>query len=399
MDRMLLIALVLALEPEAPARPGFAPEVVHVEGTPIERVQLSVSVTDPDGRPVTGLTAAEFEVKEGGVVRALVDFGRESDRLDRPLSAVFLVDRSGSVSRQMGRWRQACLALAHGLRPIDEVRVATFTSDMTILQDFTHDPNLLAVSLAGLDQGGGGTGLFRVVDETLRDLKPRMGRKVIFVLTDGLDNERADVWATANDTWLADLVRRAVTSQVTIVTILPGPTGRPYMAAQDLAVQTGGWWLYTSDDLPALVKKLGERLAESYFIAYDTSRPPGDLKRRRVEVSVSRPGLADLKVRTAEGVFGPRPLLELLAGDLEDGDEDERVLAAADLGLLPDPGGSQPLLKALKDDSARVRAAAVTALGRRGERRTADKIRRLLADSDPAVRAAAAVALERPAFR
>ena len=396
---MLLITLILALEPEPPARPAFAPEVVHVEGTPIERVQLSVSVMDLLGQPVTGLSAADFVVKEGGVVKQLVDFGRESDRLDRPLSAVFLVDRSGSVSRQMGRWRQACVALAFGLRPIDEVRVATFTSDMTILQDFTHDPNLLAVSIALLEQAGGGTGLFKVVDETLRDLKPRAGRKVIFVLTDGLDNERSDVWATANDPWLADLVRRAVSSQVTIVMILPGPTGRAYMAAQDLAVQTGGWWLYSSDDLPALVRKLGERLAESYYIAYDTSRPPGDLSRRKVEVSVVRPDASDLQVRTAEGVFGPRPLLELLAADLEDGNEDERVLAASDLGLLPDPGGSEPLMKALKDKSARVRAAAVTALGRRGEKHAAQKIRRLLADADAAVRLAAAQALEQPAFR
>ena len=399
MDPMLLIALALALPPDSPARHGFPPERVEVVATPNERVQLSVSIIDAAGLPVTGLTAADVEVREAGIVRPLIDFGRESDRLDRPLSAVFLVDRSGSVSRQMGKWREACLALAAVLRPIDEVRVATFTSDLTILQDFTRDPNLLARSIAGVEQGGGGTGLFRAVDETLRDLKLRAGRKVIFVLTDGLDNERGDLWATSNDPWLADLVRRAVSSQVIVVTILPGPTGRPYMAAQDLAIQTGGWWLYTSDDLPALVRSLGERLAASYFIAYDTVRLPGDLKRRRVEVSVVRPGLSDLKVRTAEGVFGPRPLLALLAGDLEDGDEDARVLAALDLGLLPDVEGSQPLLKALKDDSPRVRAAAVTALGRRGERRAAPKIRRLLADSDPAVRAAAAQALEQPAFQ
>ena len=399
MHPALLIALVFALAAEAPGRHDFVPEVVHVEGTPIERVQLSVSVTDSEGRPVTGLTAADFQVKEGGVVMKLVDFGREADRLDRPLSAVFLVDRSGSVSRQMSRWKEACLALAGSLRPIDEIRVATFTSDMTILQDFTHDLSLLTSSFAELKTAGGGTALFKVVDETLRDLKARTGRKVIFVLTDGLDNERADVWTTATDPWLTDLVRRAVSSQVTVITILPGPTGRPYMAAQDLAVQTGGWWLYTSDDLPGLVRVLGERLADSYFIAWDTPRVPGDLKRRRVEVELLRADAADMKVRTAEGVFGPQPLLTLLAVDLEEGNEDQRVLAASDLGLLPDPDGVEPLVKALKDDSARVRATAVAALGRRGDVSAARKIRRLLADPDQMVREAAARALEQPAFR
>ena len=341
---------------------SFAPEVVRVEGIAPQRVQLSVSVLDKAGEPVTGLDRADFLVEEDGLPQAILDFGRESERQDRPLSVVFLVDRSGSIGKQMGKWGEACAALASALRPIDEVRLATFASDLKVLQDFTSDPNLLAAAVGDLGPAGGGTDIYRSIEQTLHDLRDRPGRKVIFLLTDGLDNLRADVWSVENDPYLSGLVRQAVAFQTTIVTILPGPTGRPYLAAQDLAVQTGGWWHYPTDDLPRMVRRLGVRLLESYYIAYDSPRKPGDERKRRIEVQVVRPGLAGLQVRTAAGAFGDAPLLEALRGDLADGDEDERVRAAMALASLNDRRGAAALMKALKDDSPRVRAAAIDSL-------------------------------------
>ena len=291
---------------ESPRRlPGHPPEVVRVEGAPPQRVELSVSVLDAAGEPVRGLQASDFLVRERGALQSVVDFGRESDRQDRPLSAAILVDRSGSIGRQLSRWRQASWALLSGLRPIDEVSVATFTSDVQVLQDFTSDARRLAALMDQLDRAEGGTRIFRAVDETLEALHERPGRKVLFLLTDGLDNDLPDAWSATSSSYLTDLVRRLVGSQVTVVTILPGPTGRPYLAAQDLAVRTGGWWLYPSDDLPALVGRLGERLLESYYIAYDSAWPLSDPRQRRVEVSLSHPLASEMQVRTVYGVFAP----------------------------------------------------------------------------------------------
>jgi hypothetical protein len=216
---------------------------------------------------------------------------------------------------------------------------------------------------------------------------------VIFLLTDGLDNDWPN-WTTVGEPWLTDLVRRAIESQVAVITILPGPSGRPFTAAQDLAVQTGGWWLYTSDDLPGLVRRLGERLMASYYLAYDSSRSAKEQGRHRIEVSVRRPGMERITARAVEGVFAPRPLLQILERDLEEGDEAERVLAASDLGLISDPKGAALLFRALKDGSPRVRVAAIEALKRRGDPQAAGRIARLREDEDPAVRGAATSALE-----
>ncbi len=379
---------------EAPWRlEGLGPELVCVEGVPLERVRLSVSVMDREGRPIRGLNPSDFLVLEKGVPQTLVDFGREADRQDRPLSAVFLVDRSGSIGHQMSKWRMASISLLSALRPVDEVKVATFTTEVTVLQEFTHDAATLAGAVEKLEQTGGGTRVFRAVDETLHDLRRRAGRKVIFLLTDGLDSDRPEAWTTMGDAYLTHLVQLAVDSQVIIVTILPGPTGYPSLAAQDLAVQTGGWWLYPSDDLPGLVRRLGERLLESYYLAYDSTRPLGDPRRRQVAVSVARPDLGDVEVRTIGGIFGDAPLLDLLEEELDFGQEEERARAVIDLGMLPGPDSEAPLRKALRDKSPKVRALAAELLGKRGVVASAERLARLLKDPDPGVRRSALAAL------
>ncbi|HET6374050.1 MAG TPA: VWA domain-containing protein [Candidatus Polarisedimenticolia bacterium] len=373
--------------------PGLPPERVTVEATPIRRVTLSVSVLNRRGEPVTGLSATDFIVKEAGKTQTLLDFGRESDRVDRPLSAVFLVDRSGSIGKQMAKWRMACSSLLSALRPGDEVKVAAFTTDVEVLAEFTHDPAALAEGLEHLDVPGGGTRLFPAVDRMLHEMRRRPGRKAIFLLTDGLDNDYSQAWSVSSDEYLKHIVQLAVESQVTIVTILPGPTGFPFLAAQDLAVQTGGWWLYPSDDLPGLVRRLGERLLESYVLTYDSSRPLGDARRKLVEVTLGRPELAELEVRTVGGVFGDTPLEEILLEELDSGDDEQRARAVLDLGFLPGSPAPSRMRKALKDKSPKVRGLAAEALARRGDLSAADALAKLLRDPEPGVRDAAQAAL------
>ncbi|MGH9867266.1 MAG: VWA domain-containing protein [Candidatus Polarisedimenticolia bacterium] len=378
---------------EARRLPG-PPEVVSVQARPPERIFLSVSVLDERGEPVTGLTADDFVVREDGVRRDLVDFAREADRVDRPLSAVFLVDRSGSMGRQLARWKEAVPALLSALRPMDEVKLSVFAGGLTVLHDFTSDPSALKLSIEELAIETGGTRLFLAVDETLRDLRHRPGRKVVFLLTDGLDEAYAAAWNVTDDRYLSELLRKAVADEVTVITILPGPSSRPFLAAQDLAIQTGGWWLYPSDDLPGLVQKLGRRLMESYHLAFDSDRPLDERRRRRIEVTLARPEASRHEVRTVSGVFGQMPLLQLLEEDLADEDENLRVQAATGLAAVAHPGASRALKRALKDVSPKVRSAAATAIGRRGDASLAGRVAKLLEDGDPAVRAAALASLQ-----
>jgi VWFA-related protein len=365
-----------------------------VEARRPERVELAVSVLDEKGEPVTGLGEKDFEVREGGAVRPLADFARMGDRQDRPLSAVLLVDRSTSMIRRFPGWEEAGRALLTSLRPIDEVALAAFASDVKVLVDFTADPNTILVPLESLPPPSPGTMLFRAIDETLGHLRVRRGRKVLFLLTDGEDDVRADVPSVSEDSYLRQLLRKAVADDVTIVTILSGPTSRPYLAVQDLAVQTGGWWLYPGDDLPSLVGRLGRRLLESYHLAFDSTVPAADRRKRKIEVRVTRPEASGWQVRTVGGVFGASALVDLVLEDLGDDDEARRAESASALAVISHPKASLALRRALKDDSARVRRAAAEAIGRRGDTALAGRLGKLLGDSDPAVRESALRALQ-----
>ena len=402
---LLVVAMILSLgvvqaaEPESegegsPRRvDSFEPERVQVEGIPFERVRMSVSVLDAEGRPVEGLSTCDFEILEAGVPQEIIDFGREFDREDRPLSVVLLVDRSASIGRQMNKWRYAGAELLSAMRPIDEIRISTFSDDVRVEQDFTNSREHLQAVVERFEDeiwGAGGTRIFKAVSKTFWDLRDRPGRKVVFLLTDGVE-DRAAIGPTINNPAVHSLVREAIEWQITVVTILPGKSSYPYLAAQDLAIQTGGWWLYSSGDLPGLIRRLGERLLGSYYMAYDSGRTPEDLSRHRISVKLTRP---DLEVRTVTGVWGQMPVLERLAEEIRADDEEDRVRAVAGLAISTEPDATRPLMKALKDDSPAVRAAALGALARRGDFSALGKIVRLLKDEETSVREAALDALD-----
>ena len=377
----------------SPRRLEVEPETVTVEGVPPERVRLSVSVVDREGHPVKGLVATDFWVKEDGVIQTLVDFGVEAGREDRPLSAVFLIDRSGSMGTQMYRWKDACAALLSVLRPIDEVQVSVFDSDIEVLQPFTSKPEELAAAVGGIDRfGSGGTRFLHALGESISSMRARRGRKVIFLLTDGIE-EGISTANVATNSYVASIAQRAVQSQTTIVTVLAGAKSRPWLAAQDLAVQTGGWWLYSGDDPVPIVKSLGERLLQSYYLVYDSPRKLGDQTKRRVEVDIMGADAKGPVVATVAAVYGDAPLLEHLLEDLQEDDAAVRAAAAASLGVTTEKEVRKPLVEALQDESPGVRGAAAIALAERGDLSAVRPIGRLLKDPDPDARASAVRAL------
>ena len=67
----------------------------HIFRSAVDLVTIQASVRDARGRVVQGLTRADFEVRDNGQLRPLIDF-----RADRqsPVTLAILVDMSGSMS-------------------------------------------------------------------------------------------------------------------------------------------------------------------------------------------------------------------------------------------------------------------------------------------------------------
>src|ERR687883_6968 len=102
-----------------------------------DSVRVFVTVTERDGRLVTTLSQAEFEVRDEGKPQPITLF----DNTPQPVRLVVMLDVSGSMEGNLPLLRAAAQQLFARLRPDDVVRVGTFGHDITISPTFTHDPN------------------------------------------------------------------------------------------------------------------------------------------------------------------------------------------------------------------------------------------------------------------
>ncbi len=365
-------------------------EFVRVVDRPWQRIGLTVTVTDRQGKPVRGLGRGEFRVFEDEAPVDLADFGSEGSRGDRPLSVAVLLDLSQSMRAQVNRVKEAAQALLRGLRPGDEIMVAKFNDQLTVLQGFTGDPAAPESTLADVGQAWGGTALFRSIEQTLKDLRERPGRKVILVVSDGLDNDVARDQHVLMSLYLQDLLRLCLRTQTTVYGIRPGMAATSWLPFEGFVEETGGRLLYTGGDLERLFARLGEEFLSQYYLAYDIDPKTKEGKRRRIRVEVTR---EDVVVRAMGGYFTPRSHLKTLLGDLLDDDADLRADAAYELGFVPGPEASRALLRALDDGEERVRRLAVESLARLGETPAVPRLVALLGDAAESVRAAAGGAL------
>lgn len=382
--------LLLAAAGVLPAAGAPLREYVRVVDRPYQRVGLTVTVVDRQGRPVRGLGRDDFIVREDGEDMGLVDFGVEGERHDRPLSVAVLLDLSHSMGGQVKKVREAARALLASLRPGDEIRVAKFNDELTVLQDFTGDPEDQDRTLKRIGVAFGGTAIFRSIGMTLRDLRERPGRKVILVVSDGLDNDVARGGSVHQSLFLQDLVRMCFRTQTTVYGVRPGLSAMSWLPFEGFVEETGGRLLYTGGDLERLFARLGEEFLGQYYLAYDTDPKRAARRRRRVEVEVRREGLT---VRTMRGYSAPRGSVESILAGLSDDDAQARADAAYELSFLPGPRSLAALVGAAGDPDAGVRRLAARGLGRLGDEGGLRALLDLLSDALPDVRAAAVDAL------
>jgi VWFA-related protein len=363
-------------------------EWVRVVATPIDRVDLSVSVTDREGRHVPGLGLEDFIVEESGETQTL-EVARPEDR---PLSLAVLFDVSGSMKPHWSSLVRASPALARTLGPDDVAKVVAFSGPAYLVQDFTRDATLVAESMDRFRHWGGGTSLYDSLAALGTELAwSRAGRQAIIAITDGLDT-----LSRIDSPRLRDYLRR---TEVTLEAFL---VKSPHLAArpdrnqirgelEQICRDTGGALrpvdLEDEEGMAEAFRRVGQELQDRYYLSYRSEKAARDGGWRRIEVRTRK---ADLVVRTRRGVIADRDIGEYLLRDLRRGDVAERRKAAEWLGRMRVPGASEPLLLALGDRSEEVRAAAALALGRLREPRAIEPLVELLySGSDSVGRSAA----------
>ena len=303
---MRLAALLALLASAAAAQepPRFPSEVRLVE--------LDVAVTR-DGRPVKGLSAADFDVRDAGAPRTVELVARARSRVH----AILLLDTSESVAGDKIRQLvTAARAFVEGLPPDDAVTLLAFSYRVRLLGEIGRPPAQAAAALGRLSAGGT-TAIFDAVAAATVLADTRRGRPVVLVFSDGDDRlswlRERDAIETARQ---ADVVVHAVgfTPPVTRRRdpFLRLPNERLELAGSPgflsrLAEATGGrlWFADAPEGLSAAFLSVLEELRERYLLRFEPAGGPAG-GWHPVEVRVRGKDLA-VRCRPGYQAEPPRP--------------------------------------------------------------------------------------------
>ena len=274
--------------------------------------QVTVTVTDQNGRYVTGLQKGDFRIYVDGIQRPL-EFLRQD--LNTPVSVGILADTSGSMEPKLQQLRAAISQFIGDLNSQDDVFLFAFSNRPFLLQPFTTNHFLVRSRLALL-HAYGQTALFdTIMDGLIMVRHGRYDKKALLVVTDGMDN--------TSQATLQQVVGQARRMGVLIYSIGIGDPNSggmgiaigPFMFGGDmdhvdtqtltaLSTESGARTFVVREvgdgealrqDCSAISNELREQYTAG-FVAPDPSRP--GYRSLRVDV----PGRPELSVRVRKGV-------------------------------------------------------------------------------------------------
>jgi len=265
----------------------------------VDRVTVAATVRDKRGRPVTTLTAADFNVFDNGLPKKILAFERDA----APMSLALLADFSGSmdVAFKRAAAREVTRQILGFLSPgVDRAGLYAFDNSLHELQPLRPAPGDILTRMDKLEPWGK-TRLFDAIAETGQLLaKVSGGRRAVVVLTDGADNASAltapEVSGIASSidvpvyvvVIVSPLDRLSRTKTLIDPALLNHKTG----ALGDLARWTGGEIMVpvSNAEVTEISKQIVSELRQQYLIAFEPSGQPGwhplDVRTRRTDLVV-----------------------------------------------------------------------------------------------------------------
>jgi len=283
----------------------------------VRLVQLTLSVTDREGRPVLGLKAEDFTVIEDGKPQHVSNVLSE----EAPFNLVVLLDSSGTTAGDRPAISEAARRFVGVARPNDRVAVHTFAhTSFLVLSKLTAQHEAAKDSLNIIEALGGGTPLYDSIILSYADEISRLRgqRNAIVVVTDGLDNRIYNEGVPSVISFF-ELEKAAAEMDALIYPVILDPLrmfrGRQglhasarewkrtvdYRAAA-LAKTTGARVFHASSikDLDPVYEQVAAELRAVYTLSYSPSNQNFDGQWRKVRAKVRG---ARVTVRTRPGYY------------------------------------------------------------------------------------------------
>ena len=296
---------------------GYSTDSVTTEAVPIahdyevELQQLYVTVTK-DASRVLDLNEDDFEVQDNDEVQEITTFASG----DLPFTAALLIDASASMAgERLERATAGAAAFVRGMQALDYAKVLVYSHQLLNTTPFTNSRDLLTTALSGAEASGG-TSLHDHLYMALKLLQGRQGRRVLVLLSDGVDSHSVLT--------MEQVYQQAMRSPVVIYWIRLTRQAGGGAAPDDPGVQMWSAWRDSTefrDQFSLLQKTVGDsggriievneihevdqvfvqvlqELREQYVLGYYPSNRKDDGTWHRVRVRVNRRGV---EVRTHSG--------------------------------------------------------------------------------------------------
>ena len=287
-------------------------DVIKVEST---LIPIPTSVLDPNGRPITNLRLADFELRVDGKP---AEIGELSTRSETPIRLAMLFDNSSSVRIAREFEKDAAVKFfKQVLRPEKDLAALFSVSTTTRLeQGFTRDISALVSAIQLFPPPEGATALLDGIAEASRYLSEVQGRRVIVIVSDGDD--------TISDLTFEQMMRTVQLANCQIYVVKTtdfenyirtktrqGNANIRQLAAErrmmELTRQTGGavYSPIDENELDRAFNQISAELSQQYVLSYypeDESEKRGQFR----EISLSVRSKPTASVRTRKGYYVPK---------------------------------------------------------------------------------------------
>ena len=314
-------AVLLAQTPPQQKKPDI--EDLPTIKVDVNVVNILTSVRDKKGALIPNLEQKDFTILEDGKAQTIKYFTRETDL---PLTIGLLIDVSGSQRNLIQIERDAASQFfTQVLRKKDEAFLLAFGEEAELLQDYTNSAKLLTSAMRDLRVSSGvggigpgpvptaggprGTVLYDAVFLAAHDkLTSEVGRKVLVVITDGVDEgSRLPIKEAVMEAQKADAVIYSIEYSD------PGAYGGGWgtinlgggggnSALHQMSDETGGhvYRVDRKNTLDVVFKELQDEMRSQYSIGYTPLNDNKDGSYRKLEIKLSN---KDLKPQARKGYY------------------------------------------------------------------------------------------------